>query len=104
MNKKLSKTTVSLEVMKQVIEERTHVLEELSNTDPLTKVANRRALFKRGNFELSRVNRTQNNLTLILLDCDFFKDFNDEWELEKVMEEASGRGKRQHSEVKTAQL
>lgn len=79
MNEKLSKTTVSLQVMKQVVEERTHVLEELSNTDPLTKVANRRALFDRGHIEISRVQRSQNNLTIILLDCDLFKEFNDKY-------------------------
>ncbi|MDG1750221.1 MAG: GGDEF domain-containing protein [Thalassotalea sp.] len=79
MNTKLGETTVSLAVMKQIVEERTHVLEELSNTDPLTKVANRRALFERGHLELSRAQRTQNNLTLMLLDCDLFKDFNDQF-------------------------
>ncbi|MDO6446838.1 GGDEF domain-containing protein [Colwellia sp. 1_MG-2023] len=79
MNEKLSKSTVSLEVMKQVVEERTHVLEELSNTDSLTKVANRRALFERGHIEISRAQRSKNNLTIILLDCDLFKEFNDKY-------------------------
>jgi diguanylate cyclase (GGDEF)-like protein len=79
MNKKLSETTVSLESMKKTVAERTHVLEQLSNTDYLTKVANRRALFERGSAELSRVKRTQSQLAVILLDCDFFKNINDEF-------------------------
>ncbi|KGJ94963.1 GGDEF domain-containing protein [Colwellia psychrerythraea] len=79
MNEKLSETTVSLEVMKKVVEERTHVLEHLSNTDPLTKVANRRALFERANMEYSRAVRSNNKLTLLLLDCDLFKNVNDEF-------------------------
>ncbi|WP_019026635.1 diguanylate cyclase [Colwellia piezophila] len=79
MNEKLSETTVSLGVMKKVVEERTHVLERLSNTDPLTKVANRRALFERGEMEYSRAVRNKNNLTLLLLDCDLFKNVNDEF-------------------------
>lgn len=79
MNQKLSETTVSLEVMKKVVEERTHVLEQLSNTDPLTKVANRRALFERGNMEFSRAIRNKNKLALLLLDCDFFKNINDDF-------------------------
>jgi diguanylate cyclase (GGDEF)-like protein len=79
MNNKLADTTVSLAVMKKIVEERTHVLEELSNTDPLTKVANRRALFERGHLEFSRILRTQSKLTLILLDCDYFKGFNDKF-------------------------
>jgi diguanylate cyclase (GGDEF)-like protein len=79
MNEKLSETTVSLAVMKKVVEERTHILEQLSNTDPLTKVANRRALFERASMEFSRAIRSNNKLTLLLLDCDFFKKINDEF-------------------------
>ena len=79
MNTELSETTVSLASMKKTVAERTKVLEQLSNTDPLTKVANRRALFERGNAEFSRIQRTKNKLTLILLDCDFFKNINDQY-------------------------
>lgn len=79
MNKKLSVTTVSLESMKKIVHERTCKLEQLSNTDPLTQVANRRALFERGNAEFSRIQRSKNELTIILLDCDLFKDINDEF-------------------------
>ena len=79
MNEKLRESTVSLTVMKKIVEERTHVLEQLSNTDPLTKVANRRALFERANMEFSRAMRSHNKLTLLLLDCDFFKNVNDEF-------------------------
>ena len=77
MNKELSETTVSLESMKKIVAERTQVLEQLSNTDPLTKIANRRALFERGNSEFSRVQRTKGSLSLIMIDCDFFKEIND---------------------------
>jgi len=79
MNQKLGETTVSLEVMKNIVEERTRNLKQLSNTDPLTKVANRRALFERGNIELLREHRSQNKLSLMLLDCDYFKNVNDEY-------------------------
>ena len=79
MNDKLSETTVSLKMMKKMVEERTHDLELLSKTDPLTNVANRRALFERGNEELLRVRRMHHPLSLILLDCDYFKDVNDQF-------------------------
>ncbi|MFT5294598.1 MAG: diguanylate cyclase (GGDEF)-like protein [Colwellia sp.] len=79
MNKKLSSTTVSLESMKKTVEERTHELEQLSNTDPLTKIGNRRALFERGNYEFSRAQRTKSQLALIMIDCDFFKNINDQF-------------------------
>lgn len=79
MNQKLSETMVSLGVMKNIVEERTMVLEKLSKTDPLTEVANRRALYERGDIELSRAQRTRKNLALILLDCDYFKNVNDQY-------------------------
>ena len=79
MNIKLNDTTVSLEQVKKIVDDKTHVLEQLSNTDPLTKVANRRALYERGDMELSREHRTHNNLSLILLDCDYFKNINDQF-------------------------
>jgi diguanylate cyclase (GGDEF)-like protein len=79
MNQKLSSTTVSLESMKKIVEERTHELERLSNTDPLTKIANRRALFERGNAEFTRVQRTKSQLALMMIDCDLFKNINDQF-------------------------
>ncbi|MBA6391006.1 GGDEF domain-containing protein [Colwellia sp. BRX10-3] len=79
MNTELSETTVSLESMTKIVEERTKVLEQLSNTDPLTNVGNRRSLFERGNAEFARVQRTKSQFTIILLDCDFFKDVNDQF-------------------------
>ena len=79
MNEKLNETMVSLEKMKSIVKERTRSLEQLSNTDSLTQVANRRALFERGHMEFSRVLRNQKQLTLVLLDCDFFKNINDEY-------------------------
>jgi diguanylate cyclase (GGDEF)-like protein len=75
----LSETTISLEGMKKIVKERTFVLEQQSNTDFLTKAANRRSLFERGNTEFSRVQRTKSQLTVILLDCDFFKNVNDQF-------------------------
>lgn len=79
MNKKLSTTTVSLESMKKIVAERTHALEQLSMTDALTQVANRRALFERGYSEFSRMQRNKGQLSVILLDCDLFKNINDKY-------------------------
>lgn len=79
MNTELSETTVSLESMTKIVAQRTEVLEKLSNTDPLTNVANRRALFEKGNAEFLRIQRSHNKFTIILLDCDLFKDVNDQY-------------------------
>lgn len=77
MNEKLADTTVSLTEMKSIVDEKTLVLQELSNTDPLTKIANRRALFERANMEFSRAVRNKSPLTLLMIDCDLFKNIND---------------------------
>ncbi|WP_224962892.1 sensor domain-containing diguanylate cyclase [Geomonas subterranea] len=63
--------------------ERTEVLEEserfeqLSVTDPLTGLYNRRFLKSRLEEELNRSMRQGLNLTIIFIDLDFFKSYND---------------------------
>jgi len=52
-------------------------LSELSITDPLTNVYNRRHLFNRLKEEMVRANRQKRPLSLMLLDLDKFKEFND---------------------------
>ena len=52
-------------------------IERLSNTDPLTRALNRRALVFYGEQEIRRAHRYNRNLTLILLDVDDFKGIND---------------------------
>ena len=77
MSEQLEKTTVTRDVLQQIVEERTDVLKQIANTDSLTQVANRRALFERGQMEFSRACRHHFNFTLLILDCDFFKKVND---------------------------
>jgi diguanylate cyclase (GGDEF)-like protein len=79
MNKELNETTISLAAVQKIVDERTQVLENLSKTDSLTNVANRRALFERGSAEFSRSQRMKSQLAVILLDCDFFKKINDQY-------------------------
>ncbi|MHB1846656.1 MAG: GGDEF domain-containing protein [Deltaproteobacteria bacterium] len=50
---------------------------ELSLTDPLTGTANRRDLFARLELEVTRAQRFGNDLSLIMIDVDHFKDYND---------------------------
>lgn len=52
-------------------------LEHLSNTDPLTGVANRHLLNHIFQEELERVHRYRSNLSIIMIDVDFFKTIND---------------------------
>jgi diguanylate cyclase (GGDEF)-like protein/PAS domain S-box-containing protein len=57
--------------------QRTAELERLSLTDPLTGIANRRAFDQCLQAEWDRAVRTRQPLSIILVDIDFFKDFND---------------------------
>ncbi len=54
-------------------------LEKLANTDPLTKVANRRCFETWCERELERSARTGDKFSLILLDLDHFKLINDRY-------------------------
>lgn len=48
-----------------------------SNTDQLTGLANRRSMDKRLKEEWARADRNQSPLALVMLDIDFFKNYND---------------------------
>lgn len=56
---------------------RTAELERLSHTDSLTGIANRRAFDRYFSAEWDRACRTQQPLSIILIDIDYFKNFND---------------------------
>ncbi|PRA28803.1 diguanylate cyclase [Pseudomonas poae] len=53
------------------------VLSELAATDPLTGLANRRVLDERLRLEWDRAQRSAEPLTLLMIDVDHFKAFND---------------------------
>lgn len=57
--------------------ERAEVMERLSVTDPLTGLYNRRFLERRLDEELSRSSRQDLNFTVMMLDLDNFKCYND---------------------------
>ncbi|MFA6499522.1 MAG: diguanylate cyclase [Desulfurivibrionaceae bacterium] len=61
----------------EALEESNHKLEALSNTDGLTGIANRRRFDEVLAQEYTRHARSEEKLSLILLDIDLFKSFND---------------------------
>ncbi|WP_210330366.1 GGDEF domain-containing protein [Aliikangiella sp. G2MR2-5] len=79
MSSQLEKTTVTRDVLQQIVEERTAVLKQIANTDHLTQIANRVALFERGNMEFARAKKYNHSLTLLLIDCDWFKKINENY-------------------------
>jgi diguanylate cyclase (GGDEF)-like protein len=52
---------------------------EMSHTDELTGIANRRHFFERATEEFSRARRFGRELAFIMLDLDHFKNVNDRW-------------------------
>lgn len=63
----------------QALEAANRRLEELSATDQLTGVKNRRYLDRVLQEEYARSHRYQRSLAVLLLDIDHFKQFNDVW-------------------------
>lgn len=54
-------------------------LEQLAITDALTKLYNSRQFFHQIKQEIKRYNRYSRSLSLMILDIDFFKRYNDTW-------------------------
>lgn len=54
-------------------------LQTLANTDSLTGLSNRRVFFNQLDKEICRIKRTFFDISIILLDIDFFKRINDEY-------------------------
>ncbi len=52
-------------------------LERLASTDPLTGLPNRRQFFARLNYELTRLDRLEGPVALLMIDLDHFKRIND---------------------------
>lgn len=80
-NEKLLNAQEKIVLANQDLEEkvkvRTAALEQLANTDQLTKVKNRRAILKNLDEELKRQQRHPKALSLLMLDLDYFKKIND---------------------------
>ena len=81
----LDKLQDANETLEQQVRLRTNELEEanrdlkrLAHTDELTGVSNRRNLISRGHMEVLRCSRSGETFSVMLLDIDYFKRFNDE--------------------------
>ena len=69
--------TIVFALLGRMIGLRDELLEGLSETDALTKVANRRAFDRRLSLELSRTKRYGMTSALVMIDLDRFKAIND---------------------------
>lgn len=81
MNEKLeylvTERTKELQEVNKQLQYNVKLLEELSNTDPLTSLANRRSFDQVFEKELTRAKRQNYELSFLIIDVDNFKQYND---------------------------
>jgi diguanylate cyclase (GGDEF)-like protein len=75
----IGELTQGINALLVVLHEQVRRLEKISRTDPLTGIANRRKLDERLAMELSRMGRHRAPLSLLLIDVDHFKKYNDHY-------------------------
>jgi diguanylate cyclase (GGDEF)-like protein len=63
--------------LRRRLERERDALRDVSLTDPLTGVANRRSLFGWAEYEIARHTREQRSFAVVMLDLDGFKSLND---------------------------
>lgn len=69
--------SAKLKSLNKSLENKNIVLKELSENDTLTKIANRRKIDDFLEVEIERTSRNKLNLSIIMIDIDFFKEIND---------------------------
>jgi diguanylate cyclase (GGDEF)-like protein len=70
-------SVVVLVAVRERLEREHAALREFALTDPLTRIANRRSLLARAEYEIARHTRTRRGFALVMLDLDGFKLIND---------------------------
>jgi diguanylate cyclase (GGDEF)-like protein len=73
------KVHYKIKALQEELREHSRRLEELSNTDDLTKLYNRRYFFELLDLEFQRAQRYEAKLAFVMIDIDHFKNFNDSY-------------------------
>jgi diguanylate cyclase (GGDEF)-like protein len=73
------KVQLKIKGLQDELKKSNEMLKQLSNTDPLTLLYNRRYMMEMLEKELKRANRKGTRLSLIMLDIDHFKRVNDRY-------------------------
>lgn len=76
-NQELARTLSALRRSQQELTEKTHELQRLATTDPLTGIANRRTLMEQLAADLKRTRANGEPLACVMTDIDHFKRIND---------------------------
>lgn len=77
--RELAQAKLDLEGVNSQLNDQNKELTELSEQDALTGLANRRFMINAFNHEWPRLQRSQKPISVILLDVDYFKRFNDSY-------------------------
>ncbi len=73
----IKRASIHEEELNNLVKERTLELENISVTDKLTNLYNRRKIDETLTYEIERAQRSNSSFSLIILDIDKFKDVND---------------------------
>ncbi|NND67567.1 MAG: GGDEF domain-containing protein, partial [Halioglobus sp.] len=79
MNKELIKAKMELEAAAEELKQKNELLKELAEKDGLTQVYNNRYFQGVLDTEMSRCRRQGHNMSLVMMDIDHFKRFNDDY-------------------------
>jgi len=77
INQQLVQAKIKLEDLTQELQKKNKILDNMANIDGLTEVYNHRFFQTNLDQEINRAIRHQTTLSLLLVDIDQFKDFND---------------------------
>lgn len=77
MNQELIKAKINLENAQKELKKKNAILDNLANIDGLTEIYNHRYFQNSLDNEISRALRNETDISLLLIDIDFFKKFND---------------------------
>ena len=79
MNRSLVEKTVQLELLTVELEKKNKILERLANVDGLTEAFNHRYFQNFLDREIKRADRNTYTLSVVMIDIDHFKKFNDSY-------------------------
>ena len=79
MAQELGDLTISLRDRNRQLRDARRMLTDLANIDELTGLGNRRLVNKVLRDEINRARRANSSVAVILMDVDFFKDYNDHY-------------------------
>lgn len=78
-NDEISDISHTFDLFAKTIEEQNKILHDLSLSDGLTGIANRRSLDERLLYEIKQARRHKWSVSVLLIDVDFFKLYNDKY-------------------------